>query len=76
MAVGGRCGLGLLVAAVERGGGTSERFEHDDLLVGQIVQDCPIEKHVRGRHEVLDEGEYAEGCEIGEINVWGWQYLN
>ena len=58
MAVGGRC---LVLADGCGGGGAGERLEHDDLLVGEVVQDCPVEEHVRRRHEVLDESEYAEG---------------
>ena len=52
------------VLACGCGGGAAvgvERLEHDDLLVGEVVQDCPVEEHVCRRHEVLDESEYAEG---------------
>ena len=48
------CGCGGAVVGVER-------LEHDDFLVGEVVQDCPVEEHVCRRHEVLDESEYAEG---------------
>ncbi len=38
------------------------RLGHDDLLVGHVVYDRPVEEHVGRRHEVLDERENAERC--------------
>lgn len=36
------------------------RPEDDDLFLGQVVQDAPVEVHVGGDHKVLGKGKDAE----------------
>ena len=42
--------------------GVGPWLHDDDPLVGEVVDDGPVEAHVGRGHKVLDEGKDAEGC--------------